>query len=205
MAAIRARSAPRILGLTGAIACGKTTVGDILLELGALERIDADAVVHRLMAAGTPVTAQILRRFGRDIIARNGSVDRSRLGSLVFDDPAALRDLELITHPAVRTAIRDRVAELSGQHGFVVIDAVKLLQSELLELAYVVWVVRCRPDIQMQRLTEVRGMSAKAAAGRLAAQPSFTHPRVTTVIENNGSMDQLQAQVTAAWQHLQSQ
>lgn len=203
MGPIRQGPAPRILGLTGPIACGKSTVGDLLLELGALERIDADQAVHQLMLSGSPTTDQIRAVFGPQVINPDGSVNRTVLGELVFADPQALARLEGIVHPAVRQVIRSRVRELSHRSGIVVVDAVKLLQSELLELCDAVWVVCCSADTQMQRLTEIRHMTESAARNRMAAQPSFDHPRVTTVIDNSGSVEDLRRQVEQAWSALQ--
>lgn len=203
MGSIRQGPAPRILGLTGPIACGKSAVGDLLLELGALERIDADQAVHQLMLSGTPTTGHIRSVFGPQVINPDGSVDRTALGELVFADAQALARLEGIVHPAVRQVIRSRLAELSRRAGIVVVDAVKLLQSELLELCDAIWVVRCSADTQMQRLTEIRHMTESAARSRMAAQPSFVHPRVTTIIDNSGSMEDLRRQVESAWSALQ--
>ena len=154
MAARDSRKSARVLGLTGPIACGKSTVGDLLLEMGVLERIDADLVVHDLLASDGPASRAVGAEFGPGVTRADGGVDRARLGELVFADPTALVRLERILHPAVRSVIRARVQELESRDGVIVIDAVKLLQSELLALADVVWVVRCRPEEQMQRLTE---------------------------------------------------
>ncbi len=194
--------APRIIGLTGPIGCGKTTVGDILLRLGARDRIDADTVVHELMAPGTPVTVAITEAFGTGILQDNGAVDRRSLATIVFADQGALRKLESITHPAVRAAIRRKLGDLGGDDGIVVVDAVKLLQGDLLPLCDEVWVVTCPHDEQTRRLVDIRGMTAEAAEARIAAQPSFDHPRVTRVIENTGSLDELRQQVTAAWREV---
>jgi len=202
MAARRQTDSPFLLGLTGPIACGKTTVGDILLELGALERIDADRVVHTLMEPGTPTTGAIRGEFGDEILRPDGSVDRGRLGRLVFADAEALRRLEGIVHPAVRHSIRERLPQFEGRPGVLVVDAVKLLQSELLELCDGVWVVQCSAAAQLRRLTEIRHMTAEEAQGRLAAQPSFSSPRVTAVIENSGSMDELRQRVEEEWSAL---
>jgi dephospho-CoA kinase len=202
MGSVRQRPAPRILGLTGPIGCGKSTVGDLLLELGALERIDADQAVHQLMLSGTPTTGQIRSVFGPQVIDPDGSVDRTALGELVFADPQALARLEAIVHPAVRQVIRSRLSDLSRHTGIVVVDAVKLLQSELLEVCDAVWVVRCSAETQMHRLTETRHLTESAARSRMAAQPSFDHPRVTTVIDNSGSMEDLRRRVERAWSAL---
>jgi dephospho-CoA kinase len=196
---------PRVLGLTGAIGCGKTTVGDILLRLGALGRIDADTVVHELMAPGTPVTAAIADSFGTDVLRDDGGVDRAALAATVFADQAALQQLEAITHPAVRTTIRKRLEGLRGRDGIVIVDAVKLLQGDLLPLCDAIWVVTCPPDEQTRRLVEMRRMTTEAAEARIRAQPSFEHPRVTRLIENTGSLDHLRQQVAAAWHELNPQ
>ncbi len=196
---------PRILGLTGPIACGKTTVGGLLLRLGALSRIDADSVVHELMVVDTPANAAIQHRFGPNVIAEDGSVDRGQLGNLVFGDPAALRDLEAIVHPEVRAEIRRRVQSYANQAGVVVVDAVKLLQSDLLPLCEAVWVVHCEREVEMARLVEIRGLSPDAARHRLDAQPIFDSPAVTWVIDNSGSLTELEAQVHAAWEALTQQ
>lgn len=199
MASERTETNPRILGLTGPIACGKTMVGDLLLTLGAIERIDADVVVHDLMTSGSPTSEAIARRFGRGVLASDGSIDRRALGSVVFNQPPALRDLEKIVHPAVRVAIQRRLQELSGAVGVVVLDAVKLLQSDLLNECDAVWVVLCSPQVQIQRLLEKRGMTEEEARGRLAAQPNFDHPKVTAVIENSDSLRGLEERVREAW------
>lgn len=200
-----ANAAPRVLGLTGPIACGKTTVGTMLLELGASARIDADEVVHELMLPGTETSARIAAEFGPGVILPGGGVDRRALGALVFAQPAALRRLEAITHPAVRELIRARLKELSGGNGIVLLDAVKLLQSELADLCSTIWVVRCDQNEQRRRLLEDRGMDPTQADGRLAAQPSFEDPRVSAVIDNSGSRAHTREQVVRHWQQLQGE
>lgn len=195
----RAQTGARILGITGPIGCGKTTVGNILLRLGAPERIDADAVVHDLMAAGTPTTSAIHEAFGDAVLRPDGSVDRARLGHIVFNDSEALRRLESIVHPAVRRRVRQRVAALHDQQGVIVVDAIKLLQSELLELVDTVWVVRCNQETEIARLMKNRGMSEEGARARIEASPSFVGDKVSRVIENDGDEHELEQQVTEAW------
>jgi dephospho-CoA kinase len=190
--------------LTGPIACGKTTVGTMLLELGALERIDADEVVHELMMAGTETTRQVEREFGMDVIAPNGAVDRAALGARVFANREALRSLEQIVHPEVRLAIRRRISGLAGQTGVVVLDAVKLLQSDLADLCSIILVVNCTTEEELRRLREDRGMTLQAATDRIAAQPDFDDPRVSHVIDNSGRLEQTQAEVRRLWDQLTS-
>lgn len=197
------KTTPRILGLTGPIACGKTTVGDILLDLGALCRIDADQVVHELEGPGTDVTRQIGGAFGH-VLQADGAVDRACLAARVFSNPDALRRLEDIVHPAVRQEVRRRIEELHSQSGIVVVDAVKLLQSDLLPLVETVWVVWCSPEKQLHRLSATRGMADSEAEGRLRAQPNFDHPAVGAVIDNSGTVVELRDQVASQWRLFQN-
>lgn len=196
------KRAPFVLGLTGPIACGKTTVGNLLLELGALARIDADSVVHALLAPNGSLVRPVGEAFGPEVLAPTGGIDRSALGRIVFADPSKLRQLEQLTHPAVRSEIRGRLHSLEGQPGVVVVDAVKLLQSELLPLMDTVWVVRCNPDEQMSRLVSSRNMTLEDASARIRAQPPFEHPSVSRVIDNNASLMQLRENVRSGWQDL---
>jgi len=200
MVAERPQARPRILGLTGGIASGKSTVGEMLVGLGALRHIDADKVIHQLMRHGSPTAAAIGKRFGGEVLRPDGSVDRERLGGLVFADREALADLEDLTHPAVREVIRSDIEALDGSEGVVVLDAVKLLQGELLKLCDAVWVVRTDPEVQLRRLTTNRGMSQHDALSRIHAQPSFDSPAVTAVIDNSGSLDALGARVRSLWE-----
>lgn len=195
MAAERSQARPHILGLTGGIACGKSTVAEMLLEMGALRHIDADQVVHRLMAPGSPTSAEVAQTFGAGMLSADGSVDRAKLGALVFAEPESLVKLESLTHPAVREEISGEVESLRGSKGFVVLDAVKLLQSELLPLCDAVWVVRCDPDVQLNRLVADREKAEEEALDRIGAQPSFEHAAVTAVIDNSGSREALSRQV----------
>lgn len=199
MAARHSQAVPRILGLTGPIACGKTTVGTMLLGMGALARIDADDLVHDLMEPGTETTHRIEQTFGPEVIAPNGAVDRRALGGRVFADADALDRLEEIVHPAVRPAIRTQLKSFNGLDGIVVLDAVKLLQSNLADLCSAIWVVQCTRDEELRRLTEDRAMSSEDAENRLAAQPSFDDPRVTAVIDNFGTREQTLALVRRLW------
>lgn len=189
------------IGLTGGIGCGKSAVGAMLRALGA-EYVDADQLVHRLLAAGSPLVERVAARFGPGVLAPDGGVDRRRLGAVVFADPAALRDLEALLHPAVRAELRRRMA-LSTAPAFV-LDAIKLLESGLYHEVDSVWVVTCSPEQQRRRLIERRGLSAEETAARIAAQPEQASrlAYADAVIENDGSLADTQAQVAAAWRRL---
>ncbi len=196
---------PYILGLTGNIASGKTTVGLMLLELGAFTYEDADQVVHELYLPGRPLVARLAEAFGPSVVGPDGGVDRQRLGQLVFGDPAALRRLEAIVHPAVQEALVAKLRRIPPE-GVGVLDAVKLVESGYAPLCHAVWVVTCPEEIQFRRLVEQRGLSPEEARARLAAQPPLA-PKLAAaseVIPNDGSLDRLREQVTAAWQRFRA-
>lgn len=191
---------PYYLGLTGNIACGKSTVGKMLQALGVHRYIDADAVVHDLYLPGQPLVAQLAQEFGAEILDADGGVNRKALGDLVFNDPTKMRRLESIVHPAVQEAIIGEVRAIpDDQVG--VLDAIKLIESGYAPLCHGIWIVTCSPEIQLQRLMQQRGMSEADARARLAAQPPI-EPKLaqaTEVIANNGTLEDLQQQVTTAW------
>ncbi len=198
---------PYLIGLTGGIACGKSTVLAMLTALGA-HTIDADRVTHQVQQPGTPVYQQIVAAFGPEIlVSPEGPIDRRKLGALVFADPAALQRLERIVHPAVHATIMAWLADVPSQsadipHPVAVIDAVKLLEAGWKQHCDAIWVVTCNEAQQIERLISTRGMSEAEARQRIAAQPPQAS-RVAladVVIDNSGSQTDTQAQVAAAWQ-----
>ncbi len=152
------------------------------------------------MAAASPTTAKIAHAFGDEVLRPDASVDRKRLAGIVFRDREQLKTLEEIIHPAARAEIRKRIGLHPRRDGVIVIDAIKLLQSDLLQLVDEVWVVRCSPHVQMQRLKQIRGMTEADALARIRAQPVFEHPAVTVVVDNSGTMQDLERDVKQAWQ-----
>jgi dephospho-CoA kinase len=191
---------PYILGLTGNIASGKTTIGLMLLELGASVYVDADHIVHELYLPGQPLVAALRAAFGPTILDPAGGVDRRALGEIVFSDHEQLRRLEAIVHPAVQTALVERLRTL-GPDDISVLDAVKLVESGYAPLCHGLWLVTCPPEAQIERLMRTRGLSEAEARLRLAAQPDVAAKRAiaTEIIDNSGSLDELRRQVTAAW------
>jgi dephospho-CoA kinase len=192
---------PRILGITGNIACGKTAVGKMLLELGAERYIDADAVVHRLYLSGQPIALKVAEVFGPGVLAPDGSVDRRALGEMVFRDADAMRRLEAIVHPAVGQAIAGELAAVSPG-GVAIIDAVKLLEGGSGALCQSRWMVICTEEQELARLIARNGLSPDEARARLRAQ-SPVEPRlslVDEVIDNSGSLEETRQQVEAAYE-----
>ncbi len=192
---------PRIIGITGNIACGKTAVGHMLLELGAERYIDADAVVHKLYMAGQPIAVKVAEAFGSRVLAPDGSVDRQALGAIVFRDVEAMRQLEAIVHPAVSEALANELASVSPS-GVVVIDAVKLLEGGSGKFCQSKWIVVCPEEQEFARLVARNQFSAEEAWARIHAQPSVADrlPLVDEVIDNSGSLEDTRKQVAAAYE-----
>jgi dephospho-CoA kinase len=158
------------VALTGGIATGKTYVLDQFRRRG-VPCLDADALAHGVEAAGTEATAAIAARFGADVLAADGSVNRAKLGPIVFADRAARGDLEAIVHPAVYRAIAAglRAFELTGTHAFAIVDVPLLFETGADQRFDRVIVTACQPDVQIARLRH-RGLTEDAARQRLAAQ-----------------------------------
>lgn len=193
-----------VLGVTGNIAVGKSTVLRKLAALGA-HTIDADLVYRELVGPGQPLLMTLARRFGDHIIGDAGALDRQALGAIVFSDPDALRDLDERTHPEVIAEIDRRVAAIT--EGVVVIDAVKLIESGHVDRCDEVWVVVADPDVQMTRLMNRTILNEAEARRRVDAQPPVGQKlaRADRVIDNSGSLDSTMAQVTAGWQAIMRQ
>jgi dephospho-CoA kinase len=213
-----------LIGLTGNIACGKSTVLAVLQGLGA-HVIDADFVTHEVQRPGEPVYDAIVAEFGPRILAEpGGPIDRRALGAIVFSDPVALRRLEQIVHPAVHARIEAWLEEVAQsderrtmndeerisphrsslsvhRSKVAVIDAIKLLESGWRQLCDAIWVVICLPEQQLDRLMTTRGMSEAEARARIAAQPPQDEKaaQADVVIDNRGPLEQTRRQVEAAW------
>src|SRR5258708_36710892 len=175
----------RIIGLTGNIACGKTAVGHMLLELGAERYIDADEVVHKLYDSGQPIALQVAAVFGAKVMAADGSGDRKALGTIVFQDTAALQRLEAIVHPAVGLALVNELAPVS-ETGIAIIDAVKLLEGSSGKFCQSKWLVICPEEQELARLMARIVLNAEEKLSRFLAglpyRPSLLP--VVQVIDN---------------------
>jgi dephospho-CoA kinase len=190
------------VGLTGGIASGKSAVADQLARWGAVI-IDADLLAREVVAPGTEALAAIEARFGPDVIAGGGGLDRAAMGRVVFADPAARRDLETIIHPAVRA----RAAELEAAAGrdAIVVQVIPLLVETGQQGSFdVVVVVDVDPETQIDRLRERNGFSRAEAESRIAAQSSREERLAAAdiVIDNSGSRAELNARAERLWRQL---
>ncbi len=193
-----------VIGLTGGIASGKSTVSGLLKGLGA-EIIDADTISREIVRPASPAWDAIRREFGDGILRPDGSIDRPKLGALVFSDQAALRKLNELTHPQIYRIVRDRIREarerVGGPPPAVVVDAAVLLEAGMDALVDVVWVVRIDPEVQTSRLMKRDKFSAESALKRIKAQASGrkTTDRPIEIIDNSGSVEDLERRVSELW------
>lgn len=187
-----------VIGLTGNIACGKSTVAAMLRRLGACV-IDADRLAHEAMRAGSEVHAGIVARFGRAILREDGEIDRAALGAIVFSDAEALADLERLVHPVVVAECLRRLAACGS--AVAVVEAIKLLEADMHQHCDAVWVVACPREQQLARLMQTRGLDAEQAALRVDAQPpqALKAARADRVIDNGGALEDTWRQVLAGW------
>ncbi len=187
------------VGLTGGIGSGKSTVSALLAKRGA-DVIDYDQLAREAVEPGTPGLAAIVERFGDDVIADDGTLDRPALGAVVFVDDSARADLEAITHPAIRDLILAREASVPDD-GVVVHDHPLLVEVGIAARCDLVVVVDVPEDVQVERLVTLRGMTEADARARLAAQGSRQDrlAAADVVIDNAGPIADLEAHVDALW------
>ena len=190
-----------IIGLTGNIATGKSVVRRMLEHLGAYT-IDADALAHRVIAKGAPGYIPVIDTFGKWILSEDGQINRGKLGRLVFADKQALTQLEAIIHPYVGQAV-DLLARRASQ-SVVVIEAIKLLESDLRKYCDAIWVTDAPQEVQVERLMRKRGLSRADALQRIHAQSAQMRKlaAASVIINNTGSYEDLWKQVNEAWKKI---
>ena len=208
----RQRQAP-VIGITGNIGTGKSTVANMLAAHG-VHVIDADHVVHDLYTEpNSALVSAIAAEFGARVVSPQGTLDRAVLGGIVFGDAAALERLETLVHPVVVAVVEQELVRVSLQTP-VAIEAIKLIESELVSVLDAVWIVEATPEIQRARLL-AKGMADNEAQRRIAAQPSskekISHLRrkrgnsvPVLTIENAGLLAELRTSVDAAWETMQA-
>lgn len=193
-----------LVGLTGGIGSGKSTVSALLAERGAVI-LDADAIARELQRAGQPVLAAMIERFGDEMLTEDGELDRLRLAALVFADPAALADLNALVHPAVGVELVRRIEAAKGTDAVVVLDSPLLAEHPRDGMAATV-VVDVPIEMAVDRLVHQRGMTEADARARVARQISRDERLATAdrVLDNSGDRAALEAQVDDLWTWLQT-
>ncbi|MEQ8144420.1 dephospho-CoA kinase [Streptomyces sp. OP7] len=190
------------VGLTGGIGAGKSEVSRLLVECGAV-LIDADRIAREVVEPGTPGLASVVEAFGEEILAEDGSLDRPRLGALVFGDPEKLARLNAIVHPLVGARSRE-LEEAAPEDAVVVHDVPLLTENGLAPLYDLVIVVDASPETQLDRLVRLRGMSEEDARARMAAQAGREQRReiADIVVDNDVPLDALRERVEEVWAEL---
>lgn len=189
-----------LLGLTGGIGSGKSTVSALLAARGAII-IDADAIARELQAPGQPLVASLKERFGDAIVDEHGALVRPALASIVFSDPEALKDLNKLVHPAIAVEMDRRLKEQRATNNVVVLDIPLLAENPRKGLSGIV-VVDIPTDLAVERLVEFRAMTTEDATARIAQQASREERLAIAdkVIDNSGDMESLSDQVEDVWQ-----
>jgi dephospho-CoA kinase len=189
-----------VVGLTGGIGSGKSTVSALLAAKGAVV-VDADAIVHDVQRPGTPTFDAMVEQFGPGIVAPDGSLDRQAVADIVFGDPEALAALNAIVHPAVGAEIARRMQELEPTDDVVVLDVPLLVESKNRYPVAGLLVVDLDPEVAVARLVTARGMREDDVRARMGRQATRDErlARADRVIDNGGTEDDLRAQVDAAW------
>lgn len=197
-----------LVGLTGGMGSGKSTVAAELARLGA-HVVDADEVAREVVAAGEPALADIAERFGSDVLRGDGTLDRAALAAVVFADEDARADLDAITHPRIAERIAQRLTDLTGQDRgdgpvIAVVDHPLLVETGQAEDFPSVIVVIAPVETRVQRLREGRGIDPDDARARIASQTSdeARGAVATHVVDNSGDLEELRAQVEAVWADL---
>lgn len=193
-----------VAGLTGGIASGKSTVARMFAELGAAV-VSADAIAREIVASGMPALDEIRTAFGENVILPDGTLDRRRLGDIVFSDTAKRRQLEEITHPRIRETMARRIDDAARRGQPVIAETPLLFESDAsLALVDVVIVVYISPELQLQRLMARDGLSREEAQARIDAQLPLAEKvmRADFVIDNEGDPASTRSQVARIWQEL---
>jgi len=201
----------RVIGLTGGIGSGKTTVAGLLAERGAVV-IDADRIARQLVEPGSPVLDELASAFGADIVQPEGDLDRALLASRAFSSSEATQRLNTIMHPRIRREVNDRMSRLPAGTPLVVLDLPLLIEGQLDDGSHprpaidLVVVVDAPEDVQVARAT-ARGLSAADVRQRMLAQASRADRRAAAdeIIDNSGSIESTREQVDGLWQRLVTQ
>jgi dephospho-CoA kinase len=190
------------IGLTGAIGSGKSAAAGILVDLGALH-IDADKVGHEVYAPGEPCWEALVDAFGREIVAADGTIDRKRLGALVFSDPSALKRLNALVQPRIADEIHERIRDFRarGVEAPIVVEAAVLIEAGWQWLVDEIWVIVTSHERAVERVVAARGLSRQEVERRIRSQISEAERKrdAVCVIPNDGSLGELRARIERCW------
>lgn len=193
-------SAKRLIGLTGGIGTGKTTVSNYLADQYALPVLDADIYAREAVAMGSPILQTIFQRYGEPVQLPDGSLNRAVLGDIIFNNPQEKQWLESLIHPFVRDRFAQELRKIPSQT--IILSIPLLFEANLMALVSEIWVVSCDRSQQLSRLKQRNGLTAEQAAARINSQMSLAHKiaRADFVLHNNAGLLELYAQVDAAIQ-----
>ncbi|MEK4187274.1 MULTISPECIES: dephospho-CoA kinase [unclassified Paenibacillus] len=194
-----------IIGLTGGIASGKSTVSALLVNKGA-RLVDADVIAREVMLPGHEVLAAAAKQFGKEILFSDGTLNRAKLGEIVFQDPVALQTLNNLTHPAIRQEIKNRMYSMEQEEPkrLIIVDIPLLFESGLESLFHEIVVVYVPREVQIARLMERNRLSLEEAEARLNAQMDIEQKRnkADYIIDNSGDLAYTEQQVAVFWDRL---
>lgn len=194
-----------IVGLTGGIASGKSTVANMLSELGA-RVIDADVIARKIVEPGEPAWVDIKETFGEEVFHEDGPLDREALGQVVFGDERARKKLEAITHPRIGQRMMERAQQIQREgHRWVIYDAALIVENGIHEWLDSLIVVAADRDVQIKRLIERDGISREDALKRIDSQMPLEKKIAVAdyVIDNNGTLEETQEQVEQLYQQIE--
>jgi dephospho-CoA kinase len=190
------------IGLTGGIGCGKSTVTKILAELGAVV-MDADKIAHSTYAPGGPAYTGVVAAFGKEVLAPDGTVDRTKLGPIVFKEPSKLTKLQEAVWPATKQRIGELIAETrrKGENKPIVVEAAILIEAKWQSVFDEVWLITAAKESVIERVERERGLKPEQTEARIRAQLPDEERRkhASVVIENNGTIAQLRDQLARVW------
>lgn len=190
---------PRLIGLTGGIATGKSTVANYLAVKYRYPILDADVYARDAVQPGSPILARTAERFGHRILLPDGNLDRQRLGERIFNDPEERQWLEAQIHPYVRDRFLQGLVTLADQPVIVLVIPL-LFEAEMTDLVDEIWVVTCSPQQQQERLQQRNGLTAAQAQARIGAQMPLAQKaaQATVVLDNSSTLKNLQSQIDKA-------
>ncbi|GBD38193.1 Dephospho-CoA kinase [bacterium HR37] len=195
----------KVIGLTGNIGCGKSVVAKMFEELGA-KVIDADQIARMIVQPGEPAWKEIIEKFGKDILKDDGTIDRKKLGKIVFEDEGKREELNRITHPRIIGKIRELIEKYRRENQKVVVVEAALIVEKggLSDIIDELIVVTSDEETQIKRLVEERGLSKEEAISRIRSQMPVEEKvkHATYVIDNSGNLEETRKQVERIWKSI---